>query len=505
MTTADENSFPSPPKVQRSRLGAPVGGKFGELSDRMNGTVLLLYAISITWPIKFQLGPLFITFSRMMILALMVPMFLRLISGRYGGLKTADYAMILFGIWAYVAMSINHGPFAVFENSVMFYAETLGGYLIGRIFIRNAQDFYLFIKYLVISILISIPFITVEMFTGEPLLLDLLRTVNPAPGIFTLSPTIDYEPRLGLHRAQYTLVHPILFGMFCSSLVALTFVVMTRGDSAGAKTFWGFVVAFGTFAALSSAGWLAALLQIAILFYERFTRFIMAFRWKLIFWGFVAFYIFVEIFASHSPLVVLATKLTLSPHNAWTRILIWEYGSLEVWRHPIFGIGMNDWVRPGYMPPSVDNYWLLTGMRYGLPGVFLIVLATLAPLFAVGRADTSKNDVLKSFQLGYMCCMFGWIFAMTTCWINVEIHSLYLTMLASGYWIADQARQETGGTSQDSRDRGGRRGKAGRAASRREAQAPPDAEPAKTQERGKRQARTPRNSLRERRERRTSR
>ena len=453
MTTVEDTLTTTRGQAPRRQLPSR-GGKFGELSAATNGMMLLLYAVSITWPIKFQLGPLFITFSRIMLIALLVPMALRILSGRYGGIKSADIFVVLFGLWAFVSMAVNHGVGNVVESSGMFFVETAGAYMFGRVFMRSAQDFYVFVRFMIISVLISLPFATVELFTGEPFLLDILKSVNPLPGIFVFPDSVDYEPRLGLHRVQYTLVHPILFGMMCASLVALCFVVMTRGDGFGKKAFWGSVVIYATFTGLSSAGWMSGLMQIAFLIYERFTRWF-AFRWKAIFWGFVAFYVFVSIFASHAPLVVLATKFTLSPHTAWFRVVIWEFGSAEVLRHPIFGIGMNDWVRPHWMPPSVDNHWLLMAMRFGFPGIILLGLAVMIPIFAVGRAKIREYNDLKACQIGYMCCMISWLVSLCTVAISVEILSLFMTVLAGGYWIADQARAEAGEVP-DPRARGGR-------------------------------------------------
>ncbi len=456
MTTADEDFVPKARNAPRQRLGARVGGKFGELSSQMAGAVIFLYAVSITWPIKFQIGPLYITFSRIMIIALLVPMILRLISGRYGGIRTPDYMVAIFTLWAFLAMSVNHGPLNVIESSGMFFVETYGAYLIGRIFIRNAQDFYTFIRYLILSILVSIPFAIMELRSGAPVLLDFLRSVNPLPGIFTFAPTIDYEPRLGMHRVQYTLVHPILWGMFCSSLMALCLTVMTHKASTGKKIFWTVVVFFGTFSALSSAGWLSAMLQIAILVYERTTRFIRAYRWWLILLAFIGIYIILELFSNRAPLVVMSTAFALNKQTAYMRILIFEHGMNNVWAHPIFGLGQNDWVRVAWMPPSVDNHWLLTAMRYGFPGLFLLLWAVIPPIVSVARAKTLDNDVLRACQVGYMACMIGWLITMCTVWISVEVHSLFMTMLASGYWIADQARGKTD-TSDPRERRNGRR------------------------------------------------
>ena len=39
-------------------------------------------------------------------------------------------------------------------------------------------------------------------------------------------------------------------------------------------------------------------------------------------------------------------NLMFNPQTADGRLVILEYGSAEIARHPVFGIGLNDWVRP---------------------------------------------------------------------------------------------------------------------------------------------------------------
>ena len=46
------------------------------------------------------------------------------------------------------------------------------------------------------------------------------------------------------------------------------------------------------------------------------------------------------------------------------RLDIYYYGTLEVLRHPWFGVGLNDWARPFWRPhPTIDSFWLMTAMR----------------------------------------------------------------------------------------------------------------------------------------------
>lgn len=401
-----------------------------------NGLVLFIYTLTVVWPIKFQIGPVYTTFSRILIICLLIPMLLRLMSGRYGGIKPPDYLIMLHCVWAYIALSVNHGLLNVSEFSIMYFVEMTGAYLIGRIFIRSVDDLAAFVKYLLIFILFSLPFSVIETQTGKSIINEFLRDVNPAPEIFRLPGDVDYEPRFGLLRAQFTLVHPIMYGVFCASLMAFALTLHTKGKGVFSKIFWGSIVWITTVTSVSSAAVLSALLQLGFLLIERFTRFIKG-RWRLLGFASVGLYIFLEIFASHSPIAVFVSKFAFNPSTANNRILIFQYGSAEVMRHPIFGIGNNDWVRAPWMLRSVDNHWLLKFMRYGIPGGGLLLVVVIYSLTVAGRAKTAGNEALALAQRGYMICMIGWCIALGTVAINVEVNSYFMTLMAGGIWLAD--------------------------------------------------------------------
>jgi len=301
---------------------------------------------------------------------------------------------------------------------------------------------------LLITILFSIPFVLLEMRTGQPIILETLRAANPIPNIITLPENVNYIKRMGLERSQFTLAHPIFYGVFCASLMALALTVHTRAKGTGSKVFWGLA-----FASLSSAALLSAMLQLMILGFERMTRFIKT-RWKLLAFVFVVIYVALDISSDRSPIVIFVSIFSFSGATAWNRVLIWEFGSAEVWRHPFFGIGNNDWVRPSWMVPSIDNHWLLQTMRYGLPGGILLMGAVLWCLIKIGTARVKDNFDLVMAQRGYMAAMVGWCISLGTVAINVEINSYFMTLLASGIWMIDAAQRENEG---DTRARGAKR------------------------------------------------
>ena len=144
-------------------------------------------------------------------------------------------------------------------------------------------------------------------------------------------------------------------------------------------------------------------------------------------------YVGIDVLSNRSPIPVLISYLTFNPGNAYMRLLIWDFGSAEVLRHPLFGIGLNNWTRPIWMAASVDNFWLNTAMRYGLPGVLLLVAGIVANLTQIMRADLP--DSLKPVRLGHVITMAGTLMVLWTVHIWGSTAVLVLFYFGSGVWL----------------------------------------------------------------------
>ena len=163
-----------------------------------------------------------------------------------------------------------------------------------------------------------------------------------------------------------------------------------------------------TFTSLSSAPLLAAAVQIGIIGWGWITRN----AWWVLIGMVVLGYLVIDLLSNRSPVQVLISYLTFNSGTAYWRLHIWTYGSAEVWRHPLFGIGLNDWTRPDWMgTASVDNFWLLTTMRYGLPAFLLLVAGIVANVVQIARQDLS--DRLADFRRGHVIALVS--LAITLC------------------------------------------------------------------------------------------
>ena len=122
------------------------------------------------------------------------------------------------------------------------------------------------------------------------------------------------------------------------------------------------MVACSAFLSLSAGPFVGLACQAVIIGWDRITKGINL-RWTAIAAIFSLMWFAVSLASNRSPVKVFISYLTFSPQSAYNRILIWDYGTAEVGRHPLFGIGFGDWIRPVWMSDSMDNFWLVTAVR----------------------------------------------------------------------------------------------------------------------------------------------
>ncbi len=127
--------------------------------------------------------------------------------------------------------------------------------------------------------------------------------------------------------------------------------------------------------------------------------------------------------------------------------------------HPLLGIGLNDWARPDWMSPSVDNFWLLMAMRYGLPGLTLLALAFLLHMMFLVRAKNLSEEAWM-LRLGYTVTLCGLIFILATVdiWDAVQIFVFFFLGTGAFLYTSDQSesREAAEATSVDDRRPGTR-------------------------------------------------
>jgi hypothetical protein len=391
--------------------------------------VVFLFLIGLVVPIQIYVGPLRLSPYRVVLLVLFIPCLVILMSGKVGRIRLSDVLFMLSALWAATALIVVHG-FGALETAGIHLIESAGSYLIARCYVRDKKDFVASAQLLFFIILALLPFAALEALTGRSLPLALLSYIGPA------IPDTSMGGRFGLERAQVLFEHPILFGVFCSSALGLSWYVLGYGRSNVARIVRAGIVVLATFLSLSAGALAGLIIQTGLIGWELITRGIRA-RWRILSLACVVTYFAIDFLSNRTPFHVIVTYLTFSPATGYNRILIWQYGSAEVWRHPIFGIGLGDWVRPSWMSSSMDNFWLVVAVRYGLPAFILFAGAVVLTVIALATAKKSDAE-LASYRTGLLITLGGLAIAGGTVHFWNATYCLFLFLLGSGAWMLDQ-------------------------------------------------------------------
>ncbi|MGL4279135.1 MAG: O-antigen ligase family protein [Albidovulum sp.] len=398
--------------------------------------LVLLYLLTVVIPIGFNLGSVAMTSMRMLLMLTILPTTIGLFSGKYGKVYLVDYLFYAHIVWATIAL-LKNNPSLALQNSGSFSIEFLGGYALARAYVRTPGAFLALLRVITVLVAIAVPFAILETIDGRALIPDWIRNV---PGLWSVVQT-DIGKRMGLHRVQVYFAHPIHFGLFCSTALALTFVSMRGIVSDFARYMMTIAVFIGVFLSLSSGALLAALLQIYLVLWAYVLRKNEA-RWKILIYLFVFFYVAIDLGSNRTPLKVFMTYATFSTHNAYYRSIIFEWGMINVWANPIFGLGLRNWVRPHYMRTgSMDNFWLVMAVRYGIPGFLAIAGGYVAALYEVGRRKFVPASTVANMQFGWMVVFIGLSFTLMTVHIWTAIYSYVFFLIGAGMWMAGYTDQ----------------------------------------------------------------
>jgi len=281
----------------------------------------------------------------------------------------------------FLSFIINHGAQGV-EPAVIVAIETLLPYLMIRVYVVGEEQILKVIKAYLITILFLPLFTIPENMYGFSLFNEVFGTV------------IQGEQRLGLYRAQGPFDHPILLAIYCGVSLVLAETLPEFG-----KVKKGIIIT-ATLSALSSIGFILLGLQIGVLKLRK--HFNLSIKQYLIIA--LAGYVLVEIVANSSALSIVFRYLTLNPQTGYFRMMIWDYGLDNVFNNPWFGLGFSDWVRPSWMPPSIDSFWLLVSVRHGVPVFLFLLLISLTVFKGVNKNKEISVYLAISF---FVFCIGG--------------------------------------------------------------------------------------------------
>jgi hypothetical protein len=399
--------------------------------------VAIFFLISLVIPLIIYAGPLRLLPHRLFLLALFVPLLAALVSGRGGRMVAPDYLVIGAVIWSSLAYFASVPGPEVIEPIGIYVVEFLGAYLVGRIAIRSAEDFRRFARFFFLIILALLPCAAVESILHRAFLLELVP--------FSYGPAF-IEGRLGLRRAQTLFAHPILFGTFVSTGLGLCWYALAPSAGVVARAVRTAPVALATFFSLSAGALVALLVQSVLIGWDLISRGI-AGRWKIFGWGVALAYVTIDTVSNRTPFHIL-TDYTFSKWTGYYRIHVFNWGVENIKSHPLFGLGLNiyRWERASWMSDSIDNFWLLMTMQFGLPAFLMLALA----IFLIVRGTTKAalaDPVDRACRAGYLVSLAGLIVAGGTVHYWQAMLAFFMFILGSGMWLitGGAARAPVGG------------------------------------------------------------
>ncbi len=423
---------PAPAAARRGGAAVEVPGN-GVTGGHGLSPAFLVYMLAMMMPFGMSLGGIELSPVRLVLMVMIIPLMLNLFSGKYGRLRATDALLLAFVFWQAVSIGYWHGSRTIqFTGSVGI--EAIGGYMVGRAFIRSVEDFEALARIFGIFVLITVPIAAIEAFTGFRPVLTLFEKL-PVINTFNASTA---EKRLGLFRGQVNFTHTIHYGIFAALGFSMSFlVVRPYVDPA-----WGWMrsaaMGLGSFFSLSSGGFLVFVLQAGLIGW-RWLAGSIANPWVVFLALGATFYLIIEVLSDRTAFMVLLSYAAFSAHNAYWRTILFDYAMQNVADSPWVGVGLNDWYRPSWIThPSLDNFWAYIALVHGVPAFIFLAVATLLPLiYAMRMKIPAVEDRLMRARAAWVLTMIGLIMALCTVHVWGKIYSLTFFVIGAGVWFYD--------------------------------------------------------------------
>lgn len=275
-------------------------------------------------------------------------------------------------------------------------------YFFGRFTIRSLKDLRAFLIMMAPGLAFVAAIMMIESVTHQLIIQKFFAQITGR--------SVPYraDARLGLFRAPGPFPHPILAGVFLASFLPLYFLVGVRGW----PKILGIFAAFCSFFSVSSAALLGLVVGGGLIFYNWLSERIANLSWQLFFTMAAIFVFMAELGTKSGTYSLILRFAALNSTSSYNRVLIWEFGTQSVAKHPWFGIGYAEWERPSWMSASMDHFWLLVAVRFGLLPSVLIGVATALAVLGLARsamlpASPTDKRALRAVAISLGVFAFG--------------------------------------------------------------------------------------------------
>ena len=324
-----------------------------------------------------------------------------------------DYLMIGATAWVCLAIFMTTPAVEAFTTAVAQTVDIGLAYFFARAAFQQPRDLRLFLLLMVPGLALMGALIVFESVTHRHVLQPLFAALT---GKYFFVPL---DLRMGLMRAQGAFPHPILAGIFMASFLPLFWMSGIRGW----PRWVGVIASFSSFFTLSSAAMLALTAGTALVAYNWLSERIVNLSWRMFFLGVGVLTFAAELGTNSGTFNLLMRYAALNSGSAYNRVLIWRYGTQNVKKNPWFGLGYGDWERPSWMVGSLDHYWLLLAMQFGIIAPLLIALAMIIALIVLARETQYGSLVDRRTMRGLAIGMgvFGLGVISVSVWLSAQI------------------------------------------------------------------------------------
>ncbi len=381
--------------------------------------VLIFASILMTPEARIDLGG-FTLFPYRIALILAIPALYVRVAKQPVRISIGDVLVFLACIWMFIATSVHYPVDVAFKTGGATTLDSLLAYTVGRIFFRNALDLRRFLYRITPLVVIASVLMIMESISHQYIVRPFVSALTGNSAAAVLDRT--YEIRNGFLRALGPFQHPIAAGLFFGTLLPLYVAAdLPR------RRWIGAVACIGGVFGWSSAGIASLTAGLALGFYDIFQR---KFRigWLPVVGGIVVMCATIQAIVPGGLVRTIIRYASLNPQTGYFRLLIFQFGWADVERYPWFGIGyFGSYLRPDWMrTDSVDNFWLLQALRYGQPGMYLMLAASLTLAVAIGLSRHGR-------ELG---AVHGRRMATGLC---ISITVLLASIISVAPWAADMA------------------------------------------------------------------
>lgn len=352
--------------------------------------VLLVYSTLLPQEVRISVAGQVIYPYRAVTFLLLPWLLSRIATGRMP-FRLADLWVFGAVAWMIVSFCAFYGLGDGITRGGALAYDVIAPYLIARTGIRNLQDFRRLLIIVAPGLMAAGFSMMIESVTHRQLIRPIAAAIfGPLPyfeGGQAVSAAKDFNVvRLGLLRASGPFSHPILAGLFMASF----FPIYLNASIKKWPYLFGIIASVFAIFSVSSAAFLSLMLSGIFLGYDYLLKFLRGVGWRFFIFTFSTFLLFVEM-ASQNGVMPIIIRYTLDPATGWYRQLIWEYGTRSIERHPWFGIGFTDYERLPWMINSIDNHWLLLGVRHGYITPVFFFIGCLVAVISLAQASARFN------------------------------------------------------------------------------------------------------------------